>query len=565
MLIKDQSEYEVQILRNDRWGTEATRNGEAGAKKLANELLSDKNCAGVRIIANKINRDGSIVENVIFERTQSVNSEKPIQINPVSSVSIHCDKVRDLFSLESRILINRIFRSYLEQVMLTPTELIHNYREIQRLSDRDSLVQSAVSLVAKLQTTGKDQSLGDRQDEIYRLLEQMEAQAQKVDDMELPRLDRMFSKTLVQVEQIDDQMADYLAMVVLSRDLGEYPSWIEKLDRLCKLVSIETDQKAILLLDTVIADVLGANVIQEILGWKRSLGHAIISMIDLADGCLEYDKSEAKEMVAQLNQLFRNGALPMSRQIIIDRALLQLRSSHPLYQADPAKEMDEYQAVLARLMEPGCIIAGAKAAEALTERGAQFIEQGGATGRKAAIRATVKALPDRARGIMYLAELSSTGFADGHIQDIVDQLDAVYSARVIDQLCRRSLSRKDRMVAATGAFNVTRSSALPPDVKDKLTNHIDAVLEKYLIDEDIINKFDKPEDHIRDRAVRLVKFCGAGVLPEGKALALARQRIVKLLRQPNFDENFIEGIDDPLKAENALRQFHKLLVNAGIG
>ena len=45
---------------------------------------------------------------------------------------------------------------------------------------------------------------------------------------------------------------------------------------------------------------------------------------------------------------------------------------------------------------------------------------------------------------------------------------------------------------------------------------------------------------------------------------MARKRIVKLLRQPNFDEHFIEGIEDPAKAEKALRDFHKLLVAGGL-
>ena len=120
------------------------------------------------------------------------------------------------------------------------------------------------------------------------------------------------------------------------------------------------------------------------------------------------------------------------------------------------------------------------------------------------------------------------------------------------------------MVTATGAFQATASSALPDDIKAQVTAHIDSVLERYLIDENIIDRLDNPGTHIRDRAVRLVKFCGAGVLPEGKALKLARRRIVKLLRQPDFDAHFIEGIGDPAKAEKALRDFHKLLVQGGL-
>jgi hypothetical protein len=353
-------------------------------------------------------------------------------------------------------------------------------------------------------------------------------------------------------------------MVVLVRELIRIPSWTGKLDRLCGLALDETDKTAVLLLDTVIADLLGANVIQELLGWQRSLGSAIISMLDLADGVFDTANSDAKETTDRLVALFANNTLPASQRVLVDRALRQLKSTAPLYKADPSKEMEEYQRVLARLLVPGGILSGAQAAEALTLRGSQFVEAGGKSGRRAAIGATVEALPDPARGAMYLAELSKTELNEDHMDDIVNQLDVVFSARVINQLCQQSMSHKDRMVTATGAYQATASSALPDEIKQQVTLHIDTVLERYLLEENIIERLDSPGTHIRDRAVRLVKFCGAGVLPEGKALTLARKRIVKLLRQPNFDEHFIEGIEDPAKAEKALRDFHKLLVAGGL-
>ena len=92
------------------------------------------------------------------------------------------------------------------------------------------------------------------------------------------------------------------------------------------------------------------------------------------------------------------------------------------------------------------------------------------------------------------------------------------------------------------------------------------MIDEYLIAEQIIEKLDHPSSTLRDRATRLVQFCAAGVLPEGKALTRARERIRAILRQPNFDAHFVEGIADPAKAQKALRDFHQLLINkAGFG
>ena len=100
---------------------------------------------------------------------------------------------------------------------------------------------------------------------------------------------------------------------------------------------------------------------------------------------------------------------------------------------------------------------------------------------------------------MYLAELTKTTIADDHLADILKELNVVFSARVIDELCRRSMSPKDRMVASTGAFMATTSTALPDDVKQQVTTHIDGVLERYLVDESIIDRLDNPDPTLETR------------------------------------------------------------------
>ena len=489
----------------------------------------------------------------------------PIRIDPIEHAPPRCTALREYFSLESRMTINRILRGYFERVTITPTELLHSAKEFGRLRDKDSLFPSAVDRIATLQTQGTEQPSRARRDEIFTAADQVYAQARRADSLKLPRLEGRFSAVIAGLSGGGGDPPEYLAMVVLSRDLLTMRDWVAKLDRLCRLAVDETDARATLLLDTVIADVLGANVVQELLGGLPSLASAIIALLDLADGKFDSTKSEIRDVADQLNGLFAEGRLPGSRHVMVDRALRQLRSPSPLSRNRPDREMEEYQRVLARLMGPGGLLAGAEAAEAITVRGGRFVEEGGATGRRAAIAKTVHALPDAAHGVMYLAELSKCGFAGQHLDDIVKQLDMVFSARVITQLTQQALSPKDRLVTATSAFNATQSSALPPEVKQRVTTHIDGVLLRYLVEEQVIERLDNPSDPLRIRAVRLVKFIGAGVLPDGKALAKARDRIVHLLRQPDFDGRFIEGIRDPAQAQQALRDFHTLLVQAGFG
>ena len=82
----------------------------------------------------------------------------------------------------------------------------------------------------------------------------------------------------------------------------------------------------------------------------------------------------------------------------------------------------------------------------------------------------------------------------------------------------------------------------------------------------MIEKLDHADLSLRERAQRLVQFCAAGILPpQGKAITRTRTSILNLLRQPNFDARFVEGVSDPKDAQESLRNFHRLLVKAGFG
>jgi len=220
---------------------------------------------------------------------------------------------------------------------------------------------------------------------------------------------------------------------------------------------------------------------------------------------------------------------------------------------------------LLRLLTPNGLYSGPDTAEALTTRFTRMVQQGGSSGRRAAIDGVFRAMPDRAYGIIYLCELARSEFAKDHADDMAEILRQAIGGRHIVDLVQRALSAKDRMVRATNAHLAVQASPYPPETRKRVTEHIDKMLEDYLVEEQIIEKLDHPDSSLRDRAVRLVQFCAAGVLPEGKSLTRARQRILALLRQPNFDAHFVDGISDPIKAQKALRDFHHLLVKAGFG
>lgn len=560
------ADFEIQVQKDGRWSTQSYIDGEDTAIAAAKRYLTDKKCEGARVIRNWHRQDGRMVEKEIFCETRTPRDDGPIRIVEVDHAPARCERPDDYYGGQSRGLMNRIFRNYLEKTFVTPTELIHNYKELKRIQDKDTLVPSAVDRVAFLQSRDSGQDSKARRDEIHKSVDALSARARRADALRLPKLNGSFKDVVDAVARMSEQDdADYLAMVVLSRDLVNVRNWLGKLDRLCRLAVQEGDSHALDLIDGVIADVLGANVVQEILGWQPSLASAIGRMLDLADGKLPLEKSAAGESAEMLNALLRDGKLPVSRAVLIDRALRQLKSANPLYRSDPSKERSAFGTVVDRLLCPDGLLFGSEAADALTWRATRLVEEGGLAGRRAAIALTAAAMPDKAFTMVYLCELARTDYARDCGTDIMTQVERVLDCRSLSELSLRTLSAKDRLLRATMAHRVAAASVFPAELRSRMTTMIDGVLEKYLIDEQVVEKLDHHESPLRDRAVRLVQFCAAGVLPEGRAMSRTRQRIITLLRMPNFDAHFVDGIADPAQAQKTLRDFHQLLVRAGFG
>jgi hypothetical protein len=120
-------------------------------------------------------------------------------------------------------------------------------------------------------------------------------------------------------------------------------------------------------------------------------------------------------------------------------------------------------------------------------------------------------------------------------------------------------------MAALARLNaaLTACPALAPETRAELGGKVDEVLATYLLAEEVIEKIDKPDDPLAMRAIRLIKFCGSGVLIEGRSLNLARARVIEHLKQPQFEEKFLASVPEQGKAEAHLREFHRLLVQTG--
>jgi hypothetical protein len=559
--------FDVQTQREGTWVTQVSGEDKEEALETAKRLFGNKACTGIRVMQTVTKADGVIVETEIYSETRMVKVSDAIRSSKIDWAPPPCTNMEEFYGSTSRRLIGRVLRDYCDKIVVTPTEILYNIKEALRLEDKGGLIQGAIDKIAALQGGTNPARVKKRNEALTQTVEQMISRARKADKLALPKISNSFAAAMVACTKIETQGEDttYVAMSVLARDLSAIRNWLGKLHRLSKLADQDQDNPvALAILDGVIADCLAGAVVQDILGYQINLASAILAMIDLSEGKLVPEKSDAGDAAGIINRLCGQGKLPETRQSLLERAHRQLSGTNPLSRNDADRERDEFKRVLDRLVRPNGLYSGPETAEALTLRYNRLLEKGGVSGRRAAFNGLFFLIPDRTGSIHYMCDLARTLFAEDCAEDIVEKYDTILNLRSFMELGRQGLGIKERMQRLTAAHKAIAASTFPDDIKAKLMGQLVGLLDRYVNEVQMLDKIDSPTAPVKDRAMILVQFCSAGMLPPGKTLASFRERLKNLTSQPDFDTQFVSATADPEQAQKALLTLKQLLIKSGI-
>jgi len=584
MTVNASAKFQVQIYARDHWGADDRFTTEAEAVARAKKLIGVRSCEGVRVMREG-RANGAFTETEVFKEMQRIN--KPLTIQPIDEAP-PCQTTEDLLGNRSRMTINRLLRGYVEQVVVTPTEIMHNYRELRRLMDKDTLLSSAVSRIAQLQTAGAAANDGggapkpaasaasaglavrERRDALFGMVNAVMAQAKMASEIKDPPDVRKlgFGATLERMrETVPAENVTYCSLAMLSRDLVGRRDWLNKLDSLMTLIRREEGgaADAVGLLDGVVADVVGApTVVKDLLGDQTSLSAALGSLIDLSRGAFGGNAMlPADSPVWALNEEIGGHRLGATVAVMLDLICRQFKSGQPLARAgDMGAEGAAFDQLLARVTSAEGVYGGGPMAEALVYRQNRFIEAGGVTGRRQAIHDLLGRFSDPKDRVRFLMTLSDSELGRQQMPDVLEQLGHLTQGSAAAELFIRGAPIRGNLADVSQLFRQVRDSGLAPAQRDQLAGRVDETIADYIVRNRVIERLDNPQDHLRHRAIRLMQLCAPEVLCSPKTLAIARERILGLIRQPNFQEKFCEGLP-PDEAEKKVREFYGLLMQAG--
>lgn len=565
---------EILTLRDGSWAIEGAASNADSAQETALQFLARAGVSGVRVVKDSVKDiHNPAPGDIIFEKMKQTGGGDRIVVGDIPNAP-DCEDVEDLFSGTGRQTINRLFRAYLDKQGVTPTEIMHNAREMKRAMDYETMMPSAVAKVAQLQARGReDRDPNQRRDELYGFVDRINARAKGVENVKLPSLATGDINEAIESinKSASKESPGYLFRVAASRDLVNVRSWWGKFAMAVDWADACESDPALGNLDWFISDALNNTaVLQDLLGNQDSLAGALISLMEIADGVREIDpeKAENPETVeataAKINELFRDAKLPEAKAAVMERVCRQLQGNGALTR-DKEEEPKVFREMLNRLIPGPELVGGPEMAEAITHRQSHIINKGGERGLKEAAASMLPALSDPGRKAGYLLTLFDSELGKNLLKDEIDQhLNGLFMRpESVNQIVRGSVAPNKKMEKVTSIFYRIQQSNLPDSRKKQLTQHLDELLATYVVDGRILERLDDPDKPLHIRAFMLVSMCQPEMLPDGKASKLAREIIVKHLRRPNFETELVAQIPDPAKKEKILRDFHVQLHRSG--
>lgn len=561
--------FEVHLQRDGQWRIDTSAHSQSEAEELAKKALNRQGVAGVRVI-KETTRGSTAREQVVFEKTKSGGTDK-ILVGEVETAPL-CEDADALFGTDGRQVLNRLFRSYLDKNGVTACEVMHEFRELRRLMDADTLIMSGVGKVASLQAKAYPQAgdAGARRDALFGFLDTLSERARTAAARTLPTIAKDGYGAVVDKLSAmgDDEDCAYLIRVAIARELVQQRSYFGKLSQAVDWAAPSESSLGREAADIYISDTLcNGETLQDLLGPQNSLSDALGALIELAHGSFgpaaDGKPEDAPEtLVGRLTELFSSGALPESTVVLVDRIRRQMEGKATLAREDGAEE-EALKGLVDRLIPADDLLGGGPMAEALTHRQSRIINRGGANGLREATGRLLPTFGEPVRKAAYLISLSESSLAQIIGDEITMQLEGLFvQPDSVKQIIRDNRPPNKKMQTVTAVYHKFRNSSLDDTLKTRIINRLDHLLARYITEDKILDKLDDPSRPLHVRAFMLLSMCSPDMLPEGEASKLARAIVVKHLRRKNFENELVAQVPGPEK-ERVLRDFHVQLYRCG--
>lgn len=470
----------------------------------------------------------------------------------------YCTEVAHLTAPPARDLVGRYLGSFLDGLIITPTELVHSAKHQKRLSSAGRILFNAVDKVATLQARHKKIQPSVRLRELDALIT---TGIKKVWDDEkerpVPSVTPDTFMAVIGKLKTTAPEREYAINRIITELLFPHKVWKDKVVVLDKLMRQCGDTDILPLIELPLAECLRSEAaMDQLLGLSDRLEDRCDDLIALWNGTWT-PRDTAAEVVGDLAQQIGSGKAPNCKAAVEHALLRALTGKLPLRSAEPEQEIQAVFDMFRRMWINNSLIGGAKALAMLEKRQARNINSETITD----LLRERKVLADR---ICYL--MTMTGIAIGQsnratLKAFIDHYfgDQDFLPRVI----AGQDSPVPKLQTLTQTHRLIRSSWLSDEDKASHMTKVEAAQGELLRRSRLLEQVEKKGGGAAQKLLTLVELCRKNTFIEGTVLEAIKKAIIGYLQTPDFLNDYLAGAQGEDK-DRKVALLSKTLASFGI-
>ncbi|MDP6773791.1 MAG: cyclic nucleotide-binding domain-containing protein [Rhodospirillales bacterium] len=457
-----QTIFEVHVSVGDDWSVYSAAHNEERAVQIAISLLAMKQFDAVKVTLE----DDRGREKVVYKKEGGGGTGKFVTISPVDEAPL-CRSLEDYYRFESRRTVGRVLRRYLDQTGITALELMHNSGHMKWFCRNERLYVQSVQNVATVQSKANHLNQTKRMNEVYAAVDEVTERAMDAENALEYYL--MLKEKGIQAmvdavaENVDEKDRDFMIRAALATHIGDAKGWDRKFELMIIQAETHPGVEAMAYVDEVMAEIFdGADAVKELLGYQRTLGEAMQTLISVGSGRYEPQK-RAGRFLDRLNKIMPRHDMTATRGVMLERVQREIGGVKPLSKEGELSEEDAFSVLIHTLIEHKAIADGGGISEAATLRAKMVYSDDGLNeSSEIAIESMLQMLPSKAIKVQYLLDLVGSDFGQKNQHHIISQLARIVrSLRSVSALVETGAGREEVLEAAARIRDRLLSTKLP--------------------------------------------------------------------------------------------------------
>jgi len=448
----------------------------------------------------------------------------------------YCTTIEDFFSTGSRDLIGRFFTSFIESVVITPTELVYSAKAQKRLNDAGRVMMNGVDKIATLQAKAKAESASQRLRDLNGLIS---TAMKKIwdDDKEKPiaAITPESFPAFVAGLKVTGAERDYVINRTLVEHLSQYKVWKDKITVLVKLHQQTKGTPENAMIEFILSECVKSDAaLDQLFGLFETLEERCGDLSDLWRGEWK-SRAAAHPAMVEINAMVAEGIAPNIKTAVEYSLLRALASKAPIRSAEPDVEIQALFDLFKRLWTGTTLIGGAKSMMSLERRQARHINTEGITD----LLRERKVLVDRYALLMQISAVAVGQSNRAILKSFMDHYfgDKDFVPRVI----AGQEQPVPKLQTLTGLHRAIRSSWLGESDKTNFLAQVETAQGQLLKNSRLFEQVEKKGGSASQKVLTLLDLCRKGTFIEGPNLGAVRAVIEGYLRDPSFLPDYLGG------------------------